>query len=135
MPPTDADYRALASFRRGLREFIAFSQTQARMRGLSPQQHQAMLVIRGRPSQELNIGELAAELLIKPNSALELANRLIAAGLAKRKRDAADRRRVSLTLTPSGKRLLAALSEAHLAELSRQRSLLRSLLRRLSART
>jgi DNA-binding MarR family transcriptional regulator len=131
---TDEDYRTLASFRRGMREFIAFSQAQAQAVGLTSRQHQALLAIRGRPARKLTVGELAAELLIKPHSALALANRLVASGLARRKPDAADRRRVTLLLTPEGERLLASLSERHLTELARQRSLLRGLMRHLSAR-
>ena len=133
MPLTDADYSALAGFRRGLREFIAFSQAQARAVGISPQQHQAMLAIRGRPNQQLTVGELAAEVLIKPHSALALADRLIVAGLVKRTGDEVDRRRVILMLTPKAKGLLARLSQAHLAELSHQRGFLRDLLSHLTS--
>ncbi|WP_246877250.1 hypothetical protein [Pantoea ananatis] len=42
---TDADYILLANFRMKLRRFIAFSESQARNVGLTPQQHQALLTI------------------------------------------------------------------------------------------
>ena len=41
----DADYLALASFRRSIREFLSFSESAARENGLTPQQHQAILAI------------------------------------------------------------------------------------------
>jgi DNA-binding MarR family transcriptional regulator len=131
---TDADYEALAAFRRGLRGFLAFSEAQARTAGLTPQQHQALLAIRGRSSRTLTVGELADDLILKPHSALELADRLVGAGLVNRNADPSDRRRVALTLTPRAEELLAALSAAHLAELERQRELLGKLMDRLDGR-
>jgi DNA-binding MarR family transcriptional regulator len=121
---SDADYQALSAFRRGLREFLAFSETQARAAGLTPQQHQALLAIRGHAERRLSVGALADDLLIKPHSALELANRLVAAGLARRAPAKTDRRIVMLTLTRKAETVLARLSEAHMAELARQRRLL-----------
>ncbi|HEY2034092.1 MAG TPA: hypothetical protein VGH02_10445, partial [Rhizomicrobium sp.] len=44
---TPADYRALAEFRFLLRRFMAFSEEAARAAGLAPQQHQALLAIKG----------------------------------------------------------------------------------------
>ena len=41
------DYEALARFRYELRKFQAFSKTAAIKTGLTPQQHQALLTIRG----------------------------------------------------------------------------------------
>jgi DNA-binding MarR family transcriptional regulator len=125
------DYAALAEFRRALREFVAFSATAARVEGLAPQQHQAILAIRGAPGAELSVGDLAAALLIRPNTAQELAGRLIRAGLVTRVGDPADRRRVVLRLTAQAEAVLSRLSVAHTAELRRRRILLRDLLDRL----
>jgi len=44
---TDAEYAALADFRRTLRQFQAFSEERAADFGLTPQQHQVLLTIRG----------------------------------------------------------------------------------------
>jgi DNA-binding MarR family transcriptional regulator len=133
--PQDAasgiDYAALAEFRRTLREFVAFSAAAARVEGLAPQQHQAILAIRGAPDGRLSVGDLAAALLIRPNTAQELAGRLIKAGLATRIGDPADRRRVVLRLTAAAEAVLSRLSVAHTAELRRRRILLRGLLDRL----
>src|SRR3546814_21162422 len=43
----DGDYAALAEFRAVLRTFLAFSEQRANEVGLSAQQHQALLAIRG----------------------------------------------------------------------------------------
>jgi DNA-binding MarR family transcriptional regulator len=133
-PPKAAsgiDYAALAEFRRTLREFVAFSAAAAHVEGLAPQQHQAILAIRGAPGGQLSVGDLAAALLIRPNTAQELAGRLIKAGLATRLGDPADRRRVVLRLTTHAEAVLSRLSVAHTAELRRRRALLRELLDRL----
>ena len=45
----DDDYRALAAFRTELRRFLQFSEEAALAVGISPQQHQALLAIRGHP--------------------------------------------------------------------------------------
>lgn len=123
LPPTDlpkADYEALAEFRYCLRRFLDFSQKAAREFGLTPQQHQALLSIMGHPGAEtVTIGELAAHLLIQHHSAVELSDRLEALGLVRREPDAADRRRVLLSLTPAAKDLLARMSSIHLEELRR----------------
>jgi DNA-binding MarR family transcriptional regulator len=132
LPIEDADYRALADFRRALREFSAFSEAAARDGGLTPQQHQAILAIRAETSP-VSIGELAEALQIRPNSAQELVSRLVRAGLVERIADSADRRRIDLRLTAEAGELLESLSAVHLAELRSRRPLLQALLRRLES--
>lgn len=129
---TKANYEALADFRHALRTFLAFSTAAAREAGISPQQHQALLAIKGAPHQEaLNVHDLATRLLINHNSSVELVDRLAKSGFVKRQRDAADRRRVKITLTPKAERLLQKLSSAHLGELQAIRPALTALLRQL----
>ena len=130
MPITDEDYEALAAFRRALREFVAFSEGAARSAGLTPQQHQAILAVRGRRGP-MSVGELADELSIRPHSALELVGRLAKAELIERTEAADDHRRIEIRLTPKADAALSTLSAAHLAELRRRRALLRELLDRL----
>lgn len=127
-PLTEADYRHLAEFRFLLRQFLAFSEDAARKAGLSPQQHQALLAIRGSGGR-LTVGELAVRLAIKPNSAVGLADRLAEAELVMRRTDGKDRRRVELTLTPSANRKLSDLSQSHRAELKRLAPMLAPLLK------
>lgn len=126
------EYETLAAFRHALRRFLAFSGRAAREAGLSPQQHQALLAIKGGPeSGRLSIGELADRLQLRHHSAGGLADRLVRAGLAQRERSTEDRRQVHLRLTSRGERLLAGLSAAHRAELTRVGPELRALLARL----
>ena len=123
----DADYRHLAEFRYFLRLFLSFSEDAARAAALSPQQHQALLAIRGFGGK-LTVGELAERLAIKPHSAVGMTDRLVEAGLVVRQAGARDRRQVVLRLTAAGTRKLAKLSKAHREELKRLAPLLAPLL-------
>lgn len=116
----DGDYVALARFRRAVRAFLSFSESAAREWGLTPQQHQAILAIRGFASDsEMGVGDLAEHLMIQHNSAVELVNRLQDSELVVRSIKADDRRRVNIRLTPKAHALLEDLSSAHLLELQR----------------
>ncbi|MGG6196344.1 MarR family winged helix-turn-helix transcriptional regulator [Pantoea allii] len=120
----DADYALLANFRATLRTFIAFSESQARSVGLTPQQHQALLTIRGSGAATATVGYVAGRLILKPHSASGLISRLEEAGLITREADAADQRRMALKLTPQAEGLLEALSLAHIEELKTLKPLL-----------
>ena len=61
------DYRLLAEFRRLLRQFLVFSEQQALGVGLAPQQHQALLAIKGSPDGPPTVGDLAERLAIRHN--------------------------------------------------------------------
>lgn len=128
----DEGYRMLAAFRHGLRQFLAFSEEAARAAGLPPQQHQAILAIKGHAQGEaMSVGDLAEHLLVRHNSAVELVNRLVRARLVTRVADKEDKRRVTLALTAKAEKILAALSVAHLAELRRSGPLLVELVERI----
>jgi DNA-binding MarR family transcriptional regulator len=128
-----AEYEALAAFRYTLRRFLDFSQGAAETAGLTAQQHQALLAIKGYPGRAVvSVGELAERLAIRHNSSVGLTDRLVAQGLIERRHDAVDRRLVLLALTPKAERLLAALSAAHRDELRRLRPTLTDLLDRLA---
>jgi len=130
--PSIEDYRALALFRYTLRKFLEFSQEAAKGVGLTPQQHQALLSIKGYPDREtVTIGELAERMLLKHHSTVELVDRLVELGLVKRTVDPADRRRVLLNLTAKSRKLLTSLSAAHLEELRRFQPVFANLLERL----
>jgi DNA-binding MarR family transcriptional regulator len=126
-----ADYEALAGFRQALRAFTAFSAAAARAAGLTPQQHQALLAIKGAPGrQTATVGEIAAALLIRPHSAAELVDRLTQLGLAERAGDPDDHRRVQVALTARAEEVLDGLSAEHLRELGAIRPTLLALLDR-----
>jgi DNA-binding MarR family transcriptional regulator len=126
----DKDYAALADFRAALRAFLAFSEARATEVGLSPQQHQALLAIRGAPGAQATIGYVAERLILKPHSASELISRLEALGLIARRPSETDRRRTVLVLTPRAGALLADLSAIHREEIRRLKPLLLELLGR-----
>lgn len=113
-----ADYETLASFRQALRRFLDFSAQAARAAGLSPQQHQALLAIKGMPpATEITVGVLAERLHIRHHTGVELSRRLERKGWILRSRNADDARRVDLRLTRRGERLLERLSISHRDEL------------------
>ncbi len=118
-PSTKAiDYSALAEFRYEIRRFLNFSEGAARAAGMEPQQHQALLAIKGgRPGFETTVGVLAERLQIRHHSAVELSRRLAAHGWLRRSRNGKDRREVQLRLTPRGETVLAKLSLSHRDEL------------------
>jgi DNA-binding MarR family transcriptional regulator len=128
-----SDYRNLALFRRTLRSFLAFSEQAARKAGLTPQQHQAVLAIRGFGSEQgLTIGDLASHLLLKPQTVVGLVDRLVEAHLVARVPDEDDRRRVLLKLTAKAEKILKELSANHLSEIRRDAPRLINLLRNLA---
>jgi len=112
------DYRALADFRYEIRRFLNFSEQAVRIGGIEPQQHQALLAIKGLPREaKVTIRVLAERLQIQHHSAVELSDRLQAHGFIRRSRSQSDRREVLLQLTGRGEKLLRHLSLAHRAEL------------------
>ena len=114
---TKDQYRALARFRYALREFLEFSEVAAGAHGVTTQQYQALLALKASEKRSLNVRELATELLIKHNGAVQLVDRLVDAGLARRQQSSEDRRVVSIKLTAKGERKLAELASLHFREL------------------
>jgi DNA-binding MarR family transcriptional regulator len=115
---TPTDYETLASFRYGVRRYLAFAEANARSVGLTSQQHQALLAIKVRTAKRpMSIGDLAAELLIKHHSTVELVGRLEKGGFTQRSVDPHDARKVLVALTAVGEKLLADLSTRNLREL------------------
>lgn len=131
-----ADYELLSDFRYALRRFSVFSEGAAARLDLMPQQHQALLAIKGARSaapgrRGLYVGEIAERLLIRPHTAAELVGRLARLDLVSREPDPQDGRRVEVVLTAKAERLLEDLSAAHLEELRAMRPLLTRLLARI----
>lgn len=128
-----SEYEMLAEFRYLLRQFLRFSEEAAQAARLGPQQHQALLAIKGFPGREhLTIGELAERLQLRHHSAVGLVNRLETQGLVRRMPGEADQRQVYVTLTESGSAMLDQLSAAHRDELRRIGPQIKLLLERLT---
>jgi DNA-binding MarR family transcriptional regulator len=127
---SDAEYQQLADFRYALRLFLDFSAKAARAAGLTPQQHQALLAIKGLSvAGQATIAQLAERLVCRHHSAVELVDRLVDADLVRRNVDPSDRRKVDLSLTAKAQRSLDRLSAAHLNELQYLRPSLERMLR------
>jgi len=122
-------YEALADFRYALRLFFAFSEQAAGAAGLSPQQYQALLAIKGaRGRTELGIGDIAERLMIRHHTAVELVDRLEKSGFVVRGKDKNDARRVTVTLSAKAESIMSRLAAAHLKELKGIRPVLEQLL-------
>ncbi|HEY2447028.1 MAG TPA: MarR family transcriptional regulator [Rhizomicrobium sp.] len=125
-----SDYRLLSDFRHVLRKFFVFSEESARRAKITPQQHRALLEIKAFNGQP-TVGDLANRLVIKPHSAVGLADRLVRAELVVRNPDPSDRRRVTLALTANGEEKLLAVSGANRRELRRLAPLLNAVVAQL----
>src|SRR5215472_7873853 len=87
-------YQALAGFRYAIRAFLAFSESAARKSGVTPQQYQALLAIKAHPDETILVRELADELMLKHNNAVQLVDRLVKAKLVRRSPSKQDGRAV-----------------------------------------
>lgn len=123
---TKAEFEALANFRHAIRRFLHFSEQEARKAGITPQQHQLLLAIKGYPQREsATVSELAERLQMMQHSMVGLIDRTAAQGLVRREEGTRDRRQVYVSLTPTGEALLRKLSVIHRQELQNMRDAFR----------
>jgi DNA-binding MarR family transcriptional regulator len=108
------DYATLADWRSALRRFLRASERIARAGGISPTQYQLLLFITGSPDGALAIEQIAERLQIRHQSAVGLVDRCERAGLLRRRRDPANRRRVLVETTARGATILRRLAAEHL---------------------
>ena len=118
MPPpkqlNKAQYETLAAFRYALRKFMHFSEAAAEAAGVTPQQHQALLAIKGFPGRDqVAVGELAERLRLRHHSVVGLIDRLGLEKLVARTPSKEDRRKVMIQLTRHGDNTLEQLSALH----------------------
>lgn len=126
-------YVDLANFRLALRRFLAFSEAAVGSVGITSQQYQALLAIKASVGERLAIKDLAEQLLLAPNGAVQLVDRLESQALVSRQELETDRRVVLVALTEQGGTMLEKLAVDHVAELALQKPLLAESLRRLKA--
>ncbi len=124
-------FRSLAEFRLALRRFTAGAEAISRAAGVTQQQYQALLAIKTWPSDLMTMGDLADQLLLTHHAAVQLVNRMCAAGLVERAPSSTDRRIVRLVMTRGGEALVDRLAALHLREVLRQEPSLTGSLRRL----
>lgn len=119
------DYERLLGFRTALRRFLSWSEEQAHGAGLTPAQHQLLLVVKGHADPAgPTIGDVAEYLALRHHSVVELVDRAAKAGLVERARTEPDHRVVRLRLTELGERRIEQLSIAHAEELGRLAAML-----------
>ena len=115
-----SQYEMLAAFRYALRQFLHFSEEAAHAAGITPQQHQALLAVKGFPGRDcVTVGELAERLQLRHHSAVGLVDRMVAERLVARAPSAQDRRQVYVQLTTRGQNVVERLSSAHSEQLKR----------------
>jgi DNA-binding MarR family transcriptional regulator len=116
--PTDQHYRTHAAFRYALRQFLRVSERHARAAGVTPQQHLLLLAVRGHPSYpRVTITEVAEYLQSRHNGASLLIERAVQRDLLIRAEDPTDGRRILVSLTKKGARVLAQITIANRIEL------------------
>src|SRR3954447_20807464 len=100
-PLTKQDFEALARFRFGLRRYLRFSEETVRRDGLTPQQYQLLLALKGFPGREwATVRELADRLQLRHHSVVELVDRAQGQGFVQRGPHPSDGRSVRVLLTP-----------------------------------
>jgi DNA-binding MarR family transcriptional regulator len=119
-PLTKQDFEALARFRFGVRRYLHFSEETVRHHGVTPQQYQLLLALKGFPGREwATVRELADRLQLRHHSVVELVNRAQKHGLVTRAAHPDDARAVRVLLTERGNQLLTQLGALHRNELRR----------------
>ena len=119
-PISKEQYEVIAAFRRRLRQFLRFSEQAAAGVGLTPQQHQLLLAIKGFPGREwATVTELAEALALRHHSVVGIVDRSCRIGIVARRPHAEDHRFIEVALTPRGEQVLEALTQSHLDELKR----------------
>jgi len=119
-----AAFTGLAEFRLALRQFLAFGEATTSANGVTSQQYQAMLVIKASGQQPVSIKQLAEQMLVAHNGAVQMVDRLVESGLVERSAAPGDRRRVLIGLSRRGDALVNRLAATMLPELRKHKPLL-----------
>ncbi|KWV54802.1 MarR family transcriptional regulator [Rhizobium altiplani] len=128
---SDHVYDGLAGFRLAMRRFLAFSEAALAEAGVTSQQYQALLVVRTAPRHKIRLRDLAEQMLMHHNGAVQLVDRMCAAGLAERIPAEDDKRSVMIGMTSKGRDVLEALARVHVEGMLENEPLLAESLSRL----
>jgi len=124
-PLAKQDFEALARFRFGIRAYLRFSEDTVRQHGVTPQQYQLLLAIKGFPGRDwASVRELAERLQLRHHSVVELVNRAQKQGLVRRSADPGDARVVRVSLSAEGEQVIADLAVLHREQLARMHEVL-----------
>ncbi|CAN5530928.1 helix-turn-helix domain-containing protein [soil metagenome] len=112
------DYETLLNLRNAIRRYVRFTEEGAREAGLTPQQHQLLLAIKGQPDKDwATVKELAEALQLKHQTVVGLVDRCETADLVERQPSTTDKRQVRVVLSEKGEGILELLSTRNMAEL------------------
>lgn len=128
---SDQVYDGLAGFRLAMRRFLAFSEAALAEAGVTSAQYQALLVVCSSPGRQIRLRDLAEQMLMHHNGAVQLVDRMCFAGLAKRIPAEDDRRSVMISMTSTGRDVLEALARVHVEGMLENEPLLAESLSRL----
>ena len=106
-------FERLAGFRYALRRFLATAEAISKSAGVTQPQYQAMLAIKAWPAEVMTMKDLADQLFLTHNAAVQLVNRLARADLVERVPSRTDGRSVTLRLTAAGEALVQRLAVLH----------------------
>jgi DNA-binding MarR family transcriptional regulator len=101
----------VAEARYVLRKAFRIVEEQAKAAGIDPLAHQLLIQIHGSPAMELPINQIADRLDISPAFASSLVTALVDEGYVARRRSKTDQRVALVSVTRSGKTLLAKIDE------------------------
>src|ERR1044071_8873909 len=114
------DYEAQALFRHAIRKFLRTSENNSRAAGITPQQYQLLLAIKGMEDREwATVSEVAESLQALHQAAVGLCNRAEQIGLITKFPHSEDRRMVCMRLTARGEHALATIAKANREELEK----------------
>lgn len=112
LPPGDLPSKVVAALDRLARGQRSFRQSMASRYGITPLQVELLSVLAEGPPPVPQIGLLAAELGVTQPTVTDSVRALELKFLVERRTDSADRRRTTVVLTPTGRRLAAELATA-----------------------
>ena len=104
-------FEGIAQARYVLRKVFRIIEEHAKLAGIDPLEHQALIQIYGSATMQLRIKDVAERLDIAPALASNLLKSLEQAGYVQRVRSARDQRSTLVAVTPKGRSLLHHIDE------------------------
>ncbi len=104
-------FQGVAQARYVIRKCFRLVEAQAKLAGVDPLAHQALIQIYGSPHSTLRVKEIAERLDISPAFASNLVKQLMKSGNVASRRDENDMRVARIAITKTGKALLHQIDE------------------------